>query len=104
MKTSKKSQLTIEDVSHVAKLAKLNLSEKLIDKFFTQLSSVLEFMSKIQKLNTENVKETSQVTGLENVFRKDEIDNIRMFTQEQALSNAKRKHNGFFVVKAIFEE
>ncbi|MBI5620037.1 Asp-tRNA(Asn)/Glu-tRNA(Gln) amidotransferase GatCAB subunit C, partial [Candidatus Gottesmanbacteria bacterium] len=58
---------------------------------------------KIQTLDTSNVPETSQVTGSENVFRDDEVDAGRILTQEEALSNAKRTHNGFFVVKSVFE-
>lgn len=104
MKTSKKTDLSKEEIIHVANLAKLPLKENEIEKFKMQLSSVIDYMSKIQKLNTEKVPETAQVTGLENVFREDEIDEDRVLTQEKALSNAKRKHNGYFMVDAIFEE
>lgn len=104
MKTPKKNLLSKDEISYVAKLAKLNLPDKLLLKFSDQLSSVIDYMSKIQKLDTENVQETSQVTGLENVMREDEVDRKRIFTQEEALLNAKRKHKGYFMVKAIFEE
>lgn len=104
MKIPKKNLLSKNEVSYVAKLAKLNLPDKLLLKFSNQLSSVIDYMSKIQKLNTEKVPETAQVTGLENVFREDKIDEDRMLTQEKALSNARRKHNGYFMVDAIFEE
>lgn len=104
MNPPKKSIISIDEISHVANLAKLNLPNHLLLKFSDQLSSVIDYMSKIQKLNTEKVPETAQVTGLENVFREDEIDEDRIMTQGKALSNAKRKHNGYFMVNAIFEE
>lgn len=95
-------KISSSDVQKVASLANLKLTEKQIQMFAQQLSSVIGYVSKIQKLDTSNVPETSQVTGSENVFREDEIDAGRMLTQEEALSNAKRAYNGFFVVKALF--
>lgn len=100
----KSKNLTIEDVKHIAKLANLNLTDEQIEKLTPQFSSVLELVSKIKELNTEGIEETSQVTGLENVFRDDAVDEKRMLTQDEALSSAKKKHNGYFVVDAIFEE
>ena len=96
--------ITIDDVNHIAKLANLKLTDEQIEKLTPQFSSVLELVSKIKELNTVGVSETSQVTGLENVFREDVVDVGRMLTQDEALSNAKKKHDGYFVVDAIFEE
>lgn len=101
VKKDNTEKLTLSDVRKIATLAMLPLSEILIAKFHSQLASVLEYMSKIQRLNTEDVEETSQVTKLENIFREDKIDKERMFTQSQALANAKRVHEGYFVVNAI---
>ena len=63
-----------------------------------------QFVSKLQKIPTKDVIPTSQVNGLENVYREDEIDKSRMLTQEDALANAPATHNGFFKVKAVFGE
>jgi len=51
---------------------------------------------------TAQVEETSQVTGMENVFREDEIK--PSLSQDEVLANAPRKYKGYFVVEAIFEE
>lgn len=96
--------ITVEEVKHLAKLANLNLTAEQLNKIPRELSSVIDYMSKIQSLNTTGVIETSQVTGLENIFREDEIEKKRMFSQEEALSNAKDTYNGYFKVKAIFDE
>lgn len=101
--TNKIESITLSEVRKVAMLAMLPISEKLIAKFHLQLSSVLDYMSKIKKLNTDNIEETSQVTKLENVFREDVVNKERMFTQSQALANAKRVHDGYFVVNAIIK-
>ncbi|MFZ2025092.1 MAG: Asp-tRNA(Asn)/Glu-tRNA(Gln) amidotransferase subunit GatC [Microgenomates group bacterium] len=97
------SNKSIIDVAHIAALANLQITDAQKEKFSSQLSSVLGYMAKIQSLNTDGVAETAQVTGLSNVFREDIIDQKRTFTQEEALQNAKRTYNGYFVVPAVFE-
>ncbi len=105
MKASKKSaKFSLEDVKHVAKLAKLKLTPEEEKKLAPQLAKILDYVSHLTKVPTDNVEPTSQVTGLTNILREDEIDVSRMLTQEQALSNAPAIHNGFVKVKAILEE
>lgn len=95
--------LTIDQVRHVATLAYLVLTDEQLETFRVQISSVLDYVSKIQQLDTDHVVETSQVTGLENVFREDMVDEKTMLSQDEALSQAKKTHNGYFVVPAVFE-
>ena len=95
-------KLSNEEVLHLAKLARLTLTDAQVDIFSEQLSSVLSYMSKIQKLATKGVKETTQVTGISNVMREDIVDSSRTFTQEEALENAKESRNGYFVVDSVF--
>lgn len=94
--------LTKEEVRHVADLAKLELAEEDLIKFQKQLTDIVDFVGKLKEVDTENVEPTSQVTGLENVFRTDEVKSS--LTQEETLSNAKRKYKDYFVVDAIFGE
>ena len=84
----------------MAYLAKLRLSEKEIEKFRQQLSSILNYVDQLKELDTKNIEPTSQVTGLENVSREDKV--LPSMSQEEALSNAKETYKGFFKVKAIF--
>ncbi|MCK9186663.1 Asp-tRNA(Asn)/Glu-tRNA(Gln) amidotransferase subunit GatC [Candidatus Gracilibacteria bacterium] len=65
--------LTEEQVRHVAKLARLKLTDEEVKKFSGQLSGVLEYVDILKEVNTEGVEITSQVTGLKNVMRKDEV-------------------------------
>ena len=92
------------NVPHIAKLANLKLKNSEIKKFESQLSEILSYIEKLKEADTKNVEETSQVTGLENVTREDEIDSSKTLTQEEALLNAKSKYNGFFKAKVIFNE
>lgn len=99
---TKKSKLSVEEVRHVAKLAKLELGANEIEKFQKQLSEILDYVALLNEVETGKVESTSQVTGLENVFRKDERGET--LTQDEALSGAKGKDQGRFKVKAILEK
>ena len=65
--------LSEEQVRHVAKLARIKLTDEEVGKFGPQLSKVLGYMEILNEVETENVAETSQVTGLKNVMEKDEV-------------------------------
>ncbi|MCL5675589.1 MAG: Asp-tRNA(Asn)/Glu-tRNA(Gln) amidotransferase subunit GatC [Patescibacteria group bacterium] len=95
----RKTKITIEEVKHIAQLAKLPLSEKEIAKFQEQLTDIIDFVDQLKKLNTDKILPTTQVTGLKNVFRKDAV--TPSLTQEEVLSNTKSKYKGYFKVKAI---
>lgn len=89
-------------ISHVAKLANLILSKKEESVYLPQLTAILGFIATLQKINTKNIPETSQVTGLTNVFRKDEIKSS--LSQQEALQNAQATYKGYFKVKSVFEQ
>ncbi|MFH1218264.1 MAG: Asp-tRNA(Asn)/Glu-tRNA(Gln) amidotransferase subunit GatC, partial [Candidatus Peregrinibacteria bacterium] len=61
---------------HVAKLARIKLTDGEVKKFYGQLNGVFEYMDILNEVDTEGVKETSQVTGLENVMREDKVDKV----------------------------
>jgi len=97
------TDLKREEVLHVAKLAKLDLSEEEIAKFTPQLSKVIDYISELSEVDTKGVEPTSQTTGLENVYRNDSTSNSLSLTQEQAINGTDKTHNGYFKVKAILE-
>jgi len=66
--------ITADEVRHIAKLAKIQLTDKEVEKFTAQLSDILDFVAQLSEVETKNVPETSQVTGLENISRADEIE------------------------------
>lgn len=99
--TKTKVKLSLEEVRHVAKLAGLRLTKDEEIKFQKQLSEIINFVDKLAEVNTKDVVPTSQVTGLENVFREDRITSS--MTQEEVLANSPKKYKGYFVTEAIFE-
>jgi len=89
------------DIKHVAKLANLTLSSEEEEKFSDQLEETITYIEGLNEVNTDGIEPTSQVTGLENVTREDEI--LPSLSQEDALKNAKSTYNGFFKVKGILQ-
>jgi aspartyl-tRNA(Asn)/glutamyl-tRNA(Gln) amidotransferase subunit C len=98
------SKLTSDDVRHVAKLANLPLTDSEIDKFQKQLSEVVTYIDELDELDVDDIEPTSQTTGLENVMREDEFQEIRVLSQEDALSGTEKTHNGYFVVPMVLTE
>jgi aspartyl-tRNA(Asn)/glutamyl-tRNA(Gln) amidotransferase subunit C len=99
---TRKLKLTRSQVEHVARLASLSLTKNEAIKFQKQLSDILRYVAQLEEIETTKVEPTSQVTGLENVFRKDEPS--PSLPPEKALSGAKDKHNNYFKIKGIFNE
>lgn len=98
------AKLSEEIVLHVASLARLSLKKGESSKFKKQLSNIFDFVDQISQMKTTGVPETSQVTGVKNVFREDKIRKSTVLSQKEALSNAKRTYKGYFVVKAVFQK
>jgi len=100
----KSTTMTASDVDAIAKLANIPVTpdeKKSLAEGFTKVLAVLE---ELKSIDVKGVEPTNQVTGLEDVARDDAVDVTRMFTQEKALANAKRTHNGFFVVDQVLEQ
>jgi aspartyl-tRNA(Asn)/glutamyl-tRNA(Gln) amidotransferase subunit C len=87
------------DVDHLAKLAKLEVSQEEKAKLADQLGATVDYIEVLEELDTEKVKPSSQVTGQSNVFRKDKSEEC--LNQEEALANAPKTSNGYFVVPKI---
>lgn len=93
--------LSKEEVQHIAQLARLELTDKEIVLYQQQLSAILEYIKMLGEVVTENIEPTSQVTGLQNVVRKD-FERSCLSTQE-ALANAPEQEKSMFKVKAIID-
>ena len=94
--------LTQDEVRHVAELAKLRLTEAEIEEYTDQLSAILEYAAVIQEVDTSHVPPTPFVLPLSNVMREDEPR--PSLSNDEALANAPDSGDGFFRVRAVFEE
>ena len=96
------SKLSIDQIDHIAKLSKLELSEKEKELYAGQLSSVLDYVSELQEINTDNIEEATNITGLSNVWREDKIEKSDIGYDDIA-KNAPEFKDGNFVVPGVFE-
>lgn len=103
MKKNNLSSFSFDTTDKIAGLAKLEVNTKEKKYLTRQFNETLKVIDKLNELETKKYIETSQVTGLKNIFREDNIEKERILTQKEALANAKKTHNGYFVVKAIFD-
>jgi aspartyl-tRNA(Asn)/glutamyl-tRNA(Gln) amidotransferase subunit C len=94
--------LSKEEVEHVAKLARLAVSEEEKEAFSRQLSEILAYIGKLNELDTSKVQPTSHVLDLSNVLRDDVIRESLSTTD--VLANAPDRVNDFFRVPKIIEE
>lgn len=92
------------DITHIALLANLSLTPDERSKYKDQLLKIVEYISKLQKVDTSEIEPTSQTTGLVNVFRNDEEKIGQGFSKEEALSGSEKTVNGYFSIKAVLEE
>jgi len=67
---------TEKDVDYISKLARIYLSDEEKRNFTTQLDSILEYVNKLNELNTDNVEPTAHILPLNNVMREDEVKKI----------------------------
>ena len=89
------------DVKHIAKLANLSINAQEEKNLEKELNETLTYIDIITEVNTKNIEPTAHVTGLENIIRDD--TSSPSLSQQQALSNTKKQHKGFFIVDAILE-
>lgn len=93
--------ITKKQVEHVAKLARLNLSEEEKDKFSDQLGKILDYVDQLNELNTENVEPMAQALPKVNVMRDDLVN--QFVEHEEILKNTPEEEDGYIKVPKIAE-
>ena len=92
-----------ETIEHIAKLARIELTEKEREKFANELSSILDYINKLNRVDTSKIEPILQVTGSENVIRKDEIRNPNIEIRNKILNEAPKRKNNYYKVPKILE-
>ena len=92
-------KITKEEVLYVADLARLDLNEASIDKFAGQIGNILEYVDKLNEVDTEGIRPTSHAISLTNAFRDDQQS--QSLDRERALGNAPDQEDGNFVVPKV---
>lgn len=98
----KSHKLSKEEVRKIADLANIELSEEELEKYSTQISSILEYVEKLSEIDTEKIEVKAHNVTTQNVFRKDEVTGS--LSQEDAVSNRKKSSKGgYFVIKSTLK-
>ena len=94
MSRSEKIIITPELLDHLSELAKMKLSEEEKSLFLKDLNRILDYFSIIDEVEAPNIEPAFHILGLSNVMREDEINGDPL-TQDEALSNAPQKEEGY---------
>lgn len=94
-------EITVEDVEYAANLAKLDLSDEEKESMTSQLREVLNYMAKLNELNTDDVEPTAHVLPIKNVWRADERE--PSLEQDKVTKIAPKSHEGQIRVPRVVE-
>jgi len=92
-----------KDVEHVARLARLALSDEEKERYTTQMGSILEYIEKLKAINTDGVEPTAHPWPVTNVWREDKAELLQGVTRDELLQNAPEKEGPFFKVRKVME-
>ncbi|MGA7672124.1 MAG: Asp-tRNA(Asn)/Glu-tRNA(Gln) amidotransferase subunit GatC [Nitrolancea sp.] len=95
-------KLSLDEVDHVAMLARLGLRSDERERMRDQLSSILEHISLLEEIDTEAIPPTAQVITLQNVTRSDDVQ--QSLSVDAVLRNAPRSEDQMFKVNAVLDE
>jgi len=92
-------KITPQEVSHVADLARLHMSQEEIEAMARQLDDILTYVAKLNELDTEAIVPTTHAISIVNAFREDEMK--PSLVREKALANAPQQNGESFMVPRV---
>jgi len=95
-------KISKDDVIKVAELARLEFEEEETQLFTEQLGNILEYIEKLNELDTKNVEPTSHVLDISTPLRDDKV--VKWLSIEEVLQNAPESEDDFFVVPQVIED
>lgn len=95
--------MTKEDVIHLAKLARIELSEAELENFTKEMSAILAYVSSIKEIVGDEARSTSSLGERYNVFRQDEVTNEPDSTTNEILGEMPETNGRYLVVKKILQ-
>ena len=90
-----------DTVKHISKLARISLDESKVENLSKDLTSIMKFIEKLNKLNTDKVKPLTSIVNASLKSRSDEIKDGKI--RDQILKNSPKSNEEFFVVPKIIE-
>ena len=90
-----------DTIKHISKLARISLDDKKIDSLSKDISSIMKFIEKLNKLNTDKINPLTSIINSSLKSREDEIKDGKI--RDQILKNSPEKNKEFFVVPKVVE-
>jgi len=95
--------LTSDEITHIAKLARLHITDVEVEQYKQQLGSILEYVQKLQEVNTDDVAELQHALDVTNVFREDVEVTCDPEVRRRAIENFSSRSGDLLEVQAVFE-
>ncbi len=92
-------KISEKDVEYIAKLARLEMPPEEKPRMAEHLGEILDYMDKLNELDTSDIEPTSHVLPIRNVFREDKVSNH--FPDSDLMANAPQKEKGHYQVPKI---
>lgn len=90
-----------EDVIHIAKLARLEISDEELERYTIDLDNIVDYANTLSSIDVSSVKPTNHILDIKNVFRADEVK--PSYNREEILKNAPTKAGGCVSVPKVIE-
>lgn len=93
--------ITIQDIEHIAALARLGITDEEKEQYATDLARILDYFEKLKNADTADIQPIQQITNLDNITRDDKEKSTDDTLQEKLLENAPTRKNNFIKVKSV---
>ncbi len=97
------SSISKEQVEHIAKLARMGLTDEEKEKFTKELSSILNYVDKLNKVDTSKAEPIKQITGLENIVREDITEKHDKTIRDKLIKQAPKVKGAHIQVPKILD-
>lgn len=94
-------ELTRDEIKDIAQLARVGVTDKEIDTYQKDLSSVLQYFEQLQEIDTEHVEEIGHITDVSDVYREDEVVDMSQDGKERIMNNVVDAQDGYIKVKSV---
>ena len=94
-------ELTKDEVRDIAALARIGITNEEVELYQKDMSAVLGYFEKLQEVDTEDVEEIGHITGVTNVYRKDEVEEMNDEGKEKIMKNISEQKDGYIKVKSV---
>jgi len=94
--------LTKSEVQKIANLARIEITDAEAEKYSKELSGILDFVEKLNEVDTDGIEPIAHITGAKNIICEDKVIEYNGETKENIISNFPEKKDRFDKVKAVF--